>query len=347
MTQDQKISTQTEVKKVNASSIKRNIKTNCKTSAYSFDYLESNSPITDARVPEFDFYSNPINSQSWTYNFKRSTFIYQVIRHKVFYLKEGKSLGITSEEIFERYTQLIYSLQEIEKFEHIEEFNKYLYTCLLKVFEEEECEKNALNNDSLLEQLMLHNSTPLLILKSINETEKSIKVVDLSIRSIFDDLRFKRINTSDFDNMREQLDKRMVKLRIHQECLATSYKRIIETTKYRRRKYLKLYFSDVKAVLNLDSELLPNIDCKTVSVCTFIIEEYCRWYNRTFSNQILETRKQDDKLKRQMKRKACLKPDVRLEKLMPYVNSKLSKRQIASITGIPKSTVIRLMKNLS
>ncbi len=347
MNNDLKNKPNTQVKRANASSIKRRIDESCRKYPLTFDYQETNLPITEIRITDSDFYGNPISRNVWTYNQRRTKFIYEVINYNEFYIHEGVSLGVTSNEIFEKYTQLNHSLKEIEKFEFLEEFNLFLYKCLLKVFEEEEFENQSLKEGSLLEQLMLHNSTPHLILKSISEDEKKIKEVDLGLRKLFDDLRLKKINTSDFESLRKQLDGRMDQLRMHQEYLTSSYKRIVETSKYRRRKYLRMYFSDVKTVLNLDTEFLPKINCKSVSVCMFIIDEYCRWYNRTFSVQILETRKNYDKLRRKMKRNASLKPDMRLEQLKPYMGTTLSVRQIASITGISKSTVQRLMKELS
>jgi hypothetical protein len=56
-------------------------------------------------------------------------------------------------------------------------FDGYLFDCFVQVLEEEHEERYGYLQASLLEQLMMHNSTPERILESMNSVGKEIKSV--------------------------------------------------------------------------------------------------------------------------------------------------------------------------
>lgn len=335
MIKDRKKQQNSEVKRVNASEIKRRINRNCNEVPLHFEiqYIDGLSYKSNNQL--YDYYGNPISQSSWTVNQKRSNLIYKAIFEKRFNKTEGGKLGVSETEIFQKFTQLTYSLQEIEVLAFREEFEAYLFNSLQLELKEEAQEIDNYVKASVFDQLMLHNSTPRLIFASIKEEERKISEVDEQLRTLFTDLKFRRIDVLEFEKQREPLDRRMEKLRSHQLFLVSNYKRMVETTKYRRRKFLKMCFSYSQSDI---------ADCRTVSLCNFYIDEYCRWFNRLYSVQISETQKLNRKLKRRKGKATQI--DHRLELLKPYLNSEFSYQKIADETGIPKSTVVRLIKKL-
>ncbi|WP_343637518.1 hypothetical protein [Fluviicola sp.] len=335
-----------QVIKANASDIKKRINANCTKTPLKLDFKRTGvSPTTNTRSVELDYYNRPISSTTWSYNQQKSEFTYQVIHTKSYYIVEGKRLGITDAEIFKTFTKLVYSLQEINEFTHRTEFDKYLFDCYLEVLEEEEAERISYHNASLLDKVKMSNSTPRLILQSLEEVAKRIKTKDSELRELDRELKNRQITGANFDLLRDPIDSSLNGLRKEQANLLAKYKRMVETTKYRRRHFLKMAFKTTKRSLGHTS--YKPVECGTISLCKFYIEEYCSWFNRTFKAEIAEARKLEKSAKSKQKRLANKEPDPRLEVLRPFLNSGLSKQRIADQTGIPTSTVRRLMEKLA
>lgn len=334
-----------QVKKANANAIKSRIKEKCSKIPLNFEFKRtSSSRAKMAGATDLDFYSNPIFTTTWTHNQQRSSFIYAVIHDKTYYNAEGTRLGVKESEVYERFTQLTYSLAEIDQFTERTMFDSYLFDCFVQLLEEEHEEKHGYLEASLLDQLLMHNSTPERILDSLNSVGKDIKSVSSKLDSLYVQLKYRQIEPDSFGELREPLDVRLENLRDKQEYLMAMYKRMVETQKYRRRKHLHAAFKTASRSLNHTS--YQPVECGTVSLCNFYIAEYCSWYNRTFKSEIEETRKMEKQAKRKQKQALNPKVDLRLEKLKPYLNSELSYQKIADKTGIPKSTVRSLMKKL-
>ena len=334
-----------QVKKANAKAIKSRIKEKCSKIPLNFKFEQTSASRSKmAGATELDFYHKPIFTTTWTHNQQRSSFIYAVIHYKTYYNGEGTRLGVKESEIYEKFTQLTYSLAEIEQFAERKKFDSYLFDCFVQLLEEEHKEKHDYLEASLLNQLLMHNSTPSRILESMNSVAKEIKSVSSKLDSLYAQLKYRQVELDTFGALREPLDVRLEKLRDKQEYLMAMYKRMVETQKYRRRKHLHAAFKTASRSLNHTS--YQPVECGTVSLCNFYIAEYCSWYNRTFKAEIDETRKMEKQAKRKQKQVQNQKVDLRLEKLKPYLNSELSYQKIADKTGIPKSTVRSLMKKL-
>lgn len=333
-----------QVIKANASAIHSRIKSNCSEIPLTFEFKRNGFSPTNATSPvDLDFYNNPIFSTPWTNNQQRSSFIYGVIHTKSYYLAEGLKLGISDEEIYETFTKLCHSVQEIEAFTHRKEFEEYLFECYLQELENEQEERLSYQNAPLLNQLMMNNSTPELVWKSILNVTKSIKSLDDERKNLYYQLKYKKITGSDYDSLINPLDQQIDLAHEYQEHLLWTYKRMVDNT-FRRRQRLKLAFSNTHQSLN-NMGVKP-IECRTITICNFYIDEYCRWFNRTFKAEIAETRRLEKSTKRRQQRLDKKKPDPRLDLLKPYLGSSLSFKLISDETGIPKSTVQRLMKKL-
>lgn len=333
-----------QVTMANASDIKSRIKANCSDIPLTFKFKRNGvSPTNDTSPVDLDFYNNPIFTTPWTRNQQRSQFIYTVIRTHSYYIVEGKKLGVGDEEIFRTFTRLCHSLQEIEAFTHRKEFEEYLWKCYLQELEDEHEERLSYQNAPLLNQLMMNNSTPELVWKSILSVTKSIKSLDDQRKNLYYQLKYKKISGSDYDNLINPLDEQIDQAHEYQEHLLWTYKRMVDNT-FRRRQRLKLAFANTHRSLNNMS--VKPIECRTITLCNFYIDEYCRWFNQTFKREIAETQRLEKLAKRKQKRLANKKPDSRLEVLRPFLNSGLSEQRIAEQTGIAKSTVNRLMKKL-
>lgn len=332
-----------EVKKMNASKVKTNINTKCVGQPLTVEFGYTNiNPTRTPKLDELDFYDNPILYLPWSFNHQRRSFIYQVIHTKSYYLKEGKRLNVSDSEISETYTKLFYFREEIAAFTHREEFDKYLFDCYLQELEQAQHERMSYQNATLFEQLMQHNSTPERVWESIEQLTKSIKSLDTERKSLFDQLKRKTITAVDFDQQRAPLDDMIADKYDLQQSLLLRYKRMVDSAKYRRRHYLKLAF--VTASISLDSIFFDEVQLKLLSVCRFYVSEYCRWFNKTFKSEIAESARLLKLENRKQKRLANKKPNPRLEVLRPYLESDLSYQSIADKTNIPKSTVIRLLK---
>lgn len=334
-----------QVKKANAKAIKSRIKEKCSKIPLNFEFKRtSSSRAKMAGAIDLDFYSKPIYTTRWTHNQQRSNFIYAVIHDKTYYNGEGAKLGVKESEIYEKFTQLTYSLAEIEQFTERKKFEGYLYDCYVQVIEEEGEEEWGYKTASLLNQLLMYNSTPERILDSLNSVGKEIKSVSSKLDNLYVQLKYRQIEPDSFVTLREPLDVCLENLRDKQEYLMSIYKRMVDTQKYRRRKYTKAAFKTASRSLNHVS--YQPVECGTVTLCNFYIAEYCSWYNRTFKSEIEENRKMEKQAMRKQKQALNPKVDLRLEKLKPYLNSELSYQKIADKTGIPKSTVRDLMKKL-
>lgn len=336
---------ESQVKKANAKAIISRIKDKCSKIPLNFEFQKTSaSRAKMAGATELDFYSKPIFTTTWTHNQQRSNFIYAVIHDKTYYNGEGAKLGVKESEIYEKFTQLTYSLAEIEQFTERKKFEGYLYDCYVQVIDEEGEEEWGYKTASLLNQLLMYNSTPVRVFASLTSVTKDIKSVSSKLDSLYTQLKYRQIEPDVFGTLREPLDIRLENLRDKQEYLMSMYKRMVDTQKYRRRKYIKAAFKTASRSLNHTS--YQQVACGTISLCNFYIAEYCSWYNRTFKSEIEETRKMEKQAKRKQKQALNPKVDLRLEKLKPYLNSELSYQKIADTTGIPKSTVRSLMKKL-
>lgn len=335
-----------QVKKANAKEIKLRIRAKCSKIPLNFKFERTSASRSKmAGATDLDFYSKPIFTTTWTHNQQRSNFIYAVIHDKTYYNGEGAKLGVKESEIYEKFTQLTYSLAEIEQFTERKMFDSYLFDCFVQLLEEEHEERQGYLQASLLEQLLMHNSTPKRILDSINRVGKDIKSVSSKLDSLYGQLKYKQIQPDAFGALREPLDVRLENLRHKQEYLMAMYKRMVETQKYRRRKFLKMAF--IKAKRSLNQESYPPVECGTISLCNFYITEYCSWYKVTFKAEIAAVRKLKIKQNRKLKRLEHKKADPRLRLLIPFLNSDLSYQHIANETQIPKSTVRNLLKKLA
>jgi len=334
-----------QVKKANAKAIKSRIKAKCSTNILEFDFERTSASYsTKVATIELDFYGKPVYTTAWTYNEQRSKFIYAVIHDKTYYNSEGAKLGISENEIFEKFTQLTHSLTEIEQFTQRKMFDSYLFGCFEQVLEEEQKERFGYLKASLLNQLLMHNSTPELILGSMKSAGDDIKSLSSKLDSLYSQLKHRQIDPIDFGMLRKPLDVRLEILRDKLEYLTACYKRIVETQKYRRRKFLHRVFKTASRSLNHTS--FQPVECGTISLCNFYIAEYCSWYNLTFMAEIDEARNTENQAKRRLKRTENKKSDIRLDMLKPYLHSELSYQKIANNTGIPKSTVRNLLKKL-
>lgn len=333
-----------QVIKANATEIKKRIVSNCSEVPLKFEFERTGINPTNTRTVDLDFYNNPILVTPWSYNQQRSGFIYRVIHSMSYYLGEGNKLGVSDTEIFETFTKLTYSLQEIEAFTHRKEFDEYLFGCYLQTVDEEQQERFDYENAGLYDKMMMHNSTPDIIWKSIQRVTKDVKSLDSERHTLYSKLKYKQINGKSFDKLITPLDEQIGRNRNSQQYLLKRYKRMVDSQKYRRRHYLKMAFQTAKPYLKGVS--YNPVECGTVSLCTFYIEEYCRWFNRTFKQEIVETSRLDKLAKRKQKRSERKKPNPRLEILKPFLNSGVPEQCIADQTGIPKSTVNRLMKKL-
>lgn len=335
-----------QVKKANASAIKKRIQSNCECIPLTFEFESTSSNPNDNSTPgDLDFFINPLITTSWSYNYERSRFIYQVIHTKNYYLKVGNKLGVSDAEIYTTFTKLCYSLQEIDAFTHKKEFDTYLFDCYEQVLSEEEDERLTYLNAPLLQKMMLHNTTPDRVWSSVLEVTSGIKSLDRELQDLFTDLKFRRISGSNFDQQREPLDLLIEQKREYQQYLLQKYKHMADSGKYRRRHFLKMAFRTAKR--SLEGTFYEPVNCGTLSLCNFYISEYCRWYNKTFSDEITTTQQQKRSDKRMQKRLATKKSDPRIELLRPYLTSGLSYQKIATETGIPKTTVVNLLKKIA
>lgn len=335
-----------QVTKANASVIKKRINSNSESFPLTFEFERTNiKPITYSKVKEVDFYNNSLVSAPWKFNQQRSRFIYHVIHNKFYYLADGNKLKVSDTEIYSTFTKLIYGLTEIESFTHRKEFEQFLFECYLHEVNQEQQEMLNFQNATLLQQLMLHHSTPQLIQESIVKLNDKVKALNSELTDLFNDLKYKRINAHVFEELRVPLDERLVQMREHQQYLFQEYKRLTDSGKYRRRHFLKMAFKTTKR--SLEGTFYEPVSCGTLSLCNFYIDEYCRWFNKTFTAEIDNTHKQVKLEKRKQKRQSTKKPNPRLELLKPYLNSDLSYQSISNETGISKTTVMRILKNIA
>lgn len=185
---------------------------------------------------------------------------------------------------------------------------------------------------------------------AINKVEKAIKAkkqlgTDIVDRKIaIEDINLK------IDNLEIGLELAESKL----EFVSNNLKKSITSSKNKRRQNLKKCFGLHNEIKN-DQEHLDQFNYKTIKLAWFVLEEYCRWFNRVHENEIKQHQKEIANQKKREKRKAE-KPNTKQSKLkaersdiiqkLLQSNPNLNSTQIANETEIPRSSVSRLMKKI-
>lgn len=342
------------MEKMNFTTLKNQIKLMVDTYYLTHEYEQTNDPYPNKSKEEYsDYLGKTIDLKgAWSKNQEKHAFIYVVIFNKLYYRKEGLKLGVTDFEIQDTFNKFIRTIEVYEGFEHKAEFRQYLWQKTLEVFELEKREQKDYQDKTFLRRLLDTDSMLILHLKQIDIVRKDFMRIDGRIRSMLNDWKNKQITGSEMDAIREQLDNSREYFRNKLYYLQEKYKTVSENGHYRRRKLLKNCFS-YKELDEANSEAPMELNYKNLTTVKFIVEEYCRWYNKRFSNEIKDANKIAVNRAKQAKRKQLklnskqyTQKQERIQLVERLYKEKMSIREIAKQTQLPRSTVNRIVSEL-
>lgn len=288
---------------------------------------------------------------SWTRKSKKYTFIYKVIFSATYWVEEGNKLNVSDGEIQDVFNSFARRLEVVESFDHLDEFSLHLYNQCLSVLAKEKGEVNDYNKQSTFRKWLDKDSTLDLQLKEINVIRRTLNKLNNELESAIKDWRFKKINETELDEIRNLKDKDIWYFEDYLEHLTDKYKRVSETAKYKRRKFLKSCFDRKDQLIEQPVEN-PKLIFKNTSSLSFMISEYCKWFNKVkFPNEIKQAVKDKNNARLKGERAFKVAPrQLELERrtniLTPYIDSNKSYAKIAIEVDLPKSTVQRILNTL-
>lgn len=341
------------MERINCSSLKKHIAKIQIDIPLILQYIESKEPYPKSNEVLLDYLNEPLlRKGKWDKMQRKFQFIYTVIFEGIYYLYEGKELKVSDEEIQMIFNKYVRTVEIIDTFAHLQEFSIYLYRKAKEVLEIEKQELEAYNNKSFLRKLLDNESMLSLHFKAINQTSRSLVIVENNIQQLFNDLKRRIITGAELDAPRETLERSKEYYRDRLDYLLIKYKQTSENTLYRTRKYLRCSF-DHKELHSIEHVANPTISPRNLSTATFVLEEYCRWYNDRFTHEIekakkitLNVAKQEKRQQLKLSSKQYIQKQERIQLIEPLLEENISIREIAKRTGLSNSTVQRIVAEL-
>jgi predicted DNA binding protein len=324
--------------KMNFLAFKRTIATNIANYPLTLIYERTTEPYESSRMEEYkDYLGETVNIGSWSRTQQKYSFIYTVIFSKLYFDDEGKRLKVSDAEIQNTFNKFGRTLEVLNSQEYLNEFHAYLFQEAKKVLELEKREQQAYNKKHLLRKLLDNDSMLHLQMRVIQKTSDKLKEIDSKMYALINDWKHRKITAIELDYERNRLDEAREYYRDLLDHLVAKYKSKSESGHYRRRKNLKSCFNH-SDLYNPKHDEQPEILERNLSTVTFMLEEYCRWYNERFADEINSSKTNVTPRNLEHMRRISL--------LTPYLRSDLSIANIAEQTGISKSAVQRILSQL-
>ena len=347
------------MEKLNYSALKRDITTTSISANRVLDLEQNNGDCPYHEwldISQSD--SNAINiANSWKKKVAKTDFIYNTIHdnNQFFYSSKANELNVSLTEInttYNRYITVVNVIENKLKINENSDFVMDLYSEARQVIVDEKKEKIEFQNKGTLRKILDKNPIIQQQRDDIYQVTKSIYDVNSQRQILSKKIMDKEISVKDAQNEIDELYFYKEKFEEHLINLSNRYRQKIQSAKYKRRRFLKKCFN----INDLESEVPGNIvtiSYKTIEVGKFVIEEYCRWFNNKYEQEIKLKRKETINENKRIKRleQKSETPQIQLKKERTiqveelFVDG-LSNRQIAKETNIPPTSVDRIIKEL-
>lgn len=335
---------------LNFSEIKRTINENVEKYPLILEYEKTNDPLPKKVDSCYGFNDELLPMLGSLSKFqKKGWFIYYVIYEKKYHNIEGTKLGVTDQQIQDKFNKLTRNAEVFESFNVEKEFIQHVYTCARNTLVEEKAELDAFENGPLLDQIINTGKTYPSLQREVLRLSKVVKEVSDLQYALLDKIKKRTISGVEYDRKMDELEEVFHMFKSRFESMKNRYKKESEGGVQRRRTRLRQVI-DTRDLYQTDPVSFPRLNYTTITRCTFLIEEYCRWHNQRVREQKREAKNTSRRVARveakintpQFKRK-----QERMEMIQPLIDEGLNPSQIASSTGIPKSTVQRIVKELN
>ena len=240
-----------------------------------------------------------------------------------------------------------------ESFEVEAEFIQHIYSSARRVMEEDKADIEAFENGPLLNKLINRGDTFATLKMEVVRLSKMMREVDKLRYKFLDKIKKRTITGVEYDKKLDELDEAYHMFRSQYEHMFSRYKLESERGLQRRRTRMRQCVQS-KYLYTAEPVDNPELNYGTITQCTFLIEEYCRWHNDRVRGAVkLEKREEKAAKKRESRAiKKATTPQFkqkqeRIEIITPLLDEGMNPNQISAATNIPKSTVQRLVKEIN
>lgn len=330
------------MKRVNCSELKRNIRAKIDRYPLELNYSNSNDPFPRKVKESYDYLGKQIQiNGTWSWIQRKKAFIYYVIFEQTFHIDEGRKLKVSPVEINETFTKYTYMLEVVEKFEYSDEFFRFLFKKAKEVIVEEKAElKKFQSNGSFLNRLLGSYDILNHDLQTMKRVASKLIEIDNKMKDAISKWEERILSGNELDEIRKDLDSARSYYRDYLDHLIQKYKQKSELKRFKRRRILKGCFKSSE-LKDEQSTNIPTLKFNNISTLNFLIEEYCKWFNDKFRNEIVAERQKKIPSKREIEYKN------RCELLKPYMKSTLSLSKIAREVGLSKTICAKNFKNIT